>query len=146
MAAALWTATHQDPTYRVECSVSEVYATGAKTPRGSFTIVLEPDSSIEASKGFTPLQGTWSGDPTLSARIIAVDTGQGKFPVSVDIENRLETPEYSGAINVRENGSGSPSESRDDFTMQLAKADSFGGHYEFEFHRKGGPWYRAFLP
>jgi hypothetical protein len=146
-AMPLWSWMHQAPTYSVECSVTEVFAGGAKTPRGSFNIVLREANKAGFPKGSTPLEGAWVGDPTLSVRIKAVDQGGGRFPLDVEVENRIELPDRGdGSVNLLGHGSGSPNETKDAFVMDVDKADGSGGRYEFEFHRKGGHWYQALLP
>ncbi len=146
-AAPLWSWVNQSPTYSVDCSVTEVYpGDSAKTPSGSFTVVLTPSNQTGAPKGVTWLEGTWHGDPTLSVCIKAVDAGRGKFPLDVEIRSKIATPNPDGSVGIRGNGFRSLCEPKDNFVMKLAKADDFGGHYEFAFHRKGACWYRALLP
>lgn len=145
-AMPLWSWMHESPTYRVECSVTEVFAGGAQTPRGSFTIVLREGNKAGYQKGWRPLEGRWEDDPTLSVAIKAVDTGRGNFTLDVDVKNIVVIPGHGDGPELRGNGIGSAREGRDDFAFELAKADESGGHYEFRFHRKGGPWYQALLP
>ena len=145
-AAPLWSWMDQSPTYSVECSVSEVFPGGGKTPVGSFTVLLREGDRTGVQAGWTPLEGTWRGDPTLSVCIKALDKGGGKFPLDVEIENSIEIPDRGDGVLRRGSAAGCACETDDDFVMQLNKADQFGGHYEFEFHRKGARWYRALLP
>ena len=145
-ATPLWSWMNQSPTYSVECSVTEVYPGGAKTPSGSFTVVLRECDKTGVQKGWTPLADVWHGDPTLSVCIKAVDKGGGKFPLDVEVENSIEIPDQRDGFSARGSGAGCPCEPDDDFVMKLNKADQFGGHYEFEFHRKSTCWYRAFFP
>jgi hypothetical protein len=145
-AMPLWSWMNQKPTYSVECSVTEVYPGGATTPSGSFTLVLREGDATGLTKGWTPLEGTWKGDPTLSIHIKAFDKGDGKFPLDVMVENKIETPDRGDGCTGRGTGAGCACETGDDFVMQLPKADEFGGHYEFAFHRKSTRWYRALLP
>ena len=112
---------------------------------GSFTVVLREGNQMGIPKGSTFLAGTWTGDPTLSVSIMGVDQGGGKFPLDVKIMNSIEVLDPRGG-GRRGGGVEYSSEPDDDFVMKLAKADDFGGHYEFEFHRKGARWYRALLP
>ncbi len=142
-AAPLWSWMNQSPTYSVECSVTEVFPDGGKTPSGSFTVVLTPSGQTGALKGVTWLEGTWHGDPTLSVGIKAVDMGGGKFPLDLEIANRIEILDYGDGIRGKESCLGCSGEARDDFVLHLDKADDFGGHYEFAFHRKGGRWAAA---
>lgn len=145
-SADLWSWMDRPPTYSVECSVTEVFAGGAQTPRGSFTIVLHEGNKAGVQKGCTPLEGSWEGDPTLSVRIKALDTGRGKFTLDVDVNNFVEIPGHGDGVELRGNGIGSAREPSDDFVLKVAKADESGGRYEFKFHRKGGHWYQALLP
>ena len=135
----------EEPTYSVECSVSEFFPDGGMTPTGSLTIVLEARNQAGMAKGSRLLEGTWNGDPTLSIRIKAVDNGGGKFTLDVMVENNIAVPDRGDGATGRGHGAGSPAEPRDDLVIKLPKADDFGGHYEFAFHRKGGRWYQAFL-
>ena len=136
----------EEPTYSVECSVSEFFPDGGMTPTGSLTIVLEARNQAGMAKGSRLLEGTWSGDPALSIRIKALDKGEGKFPLEVTIENSIEIPDRGAGVQRRTCGTVSGAQARSDFTMEQSKADGFGGRYEFAFHRKGGRWYQAFLP
>ncbi len=145
-AMALWPLVDRGPTHVVECSVSEFFPGGAKTPVGSFTVVLREGDKTDLLKGWTRLEGTWRGDPTLSVRITSVDRVGGRFPLDMAIKNSIEVPDHEGGVSWQRNSVRCHGEARDDFVIQLAKADDFGGYYEFEFQRKSICWYRALLP
>ena len=125
-AMPLWSWMDQSPSYRVDCSVTEVFPDGGKTPLGRFTIVLQEGDKTGVQKGWTPLAGTWMGGPNLSADIKALNQGKGKFPLDVNIFNSIELPERPDGSGGRR-GCGAGAEVRDDFVMQLPKADDSKG-------------------
>ena len=118
------------PTYRVECSLVEVFPGGASTPLGSRVFYLQEED-----------EGVLRHGETLIARIKTVEATGKKVVLEMMLENSIEVVNKGDGLQRRtvRVDTRAVAEANQVIPLELPNANGEGGRYKFELRWRNAP-------